>query len=146
MGVDDGEGWDELVGNLVVVEFADSGDGVDVGSARGGAGDHGVECLALLLPAEVAVHGVVAAGDRGDLADAVLAELLLEGFEVAEAAGGHGVAAVHESVDEDAGEFVLRSQTQEPVEVALVRVDATVGEEAEEMEGACPAGRDGSRG
>ncbi len=55
---------------------------------------------------------------------------------MAEAAGGHGVATVHEGVDEDAGELVLRGETQERVEVALVRVDAAVGEQAEEMEGA----------
>ena len=63
VGVDYGEGWDELVGDAVVVELADAGEGVDVGSPLRVAGDRGVEGLTLLFPAEVAVHGVVAAGD-----------------------------------------------------------------------------------
>ncbi len=71
-GLSAGEGRDELVGDAVVVEFVDAVDGVVVGSAFGVAGDHGVEGLSLLLPAEVAVHGVVAAADAGDLADCLL--------------------------------------------------------------------------
>ena len=133
--VDAGEGWDELVGDAVVVELFDACDGVGVGAAFGVAGDHGVEGLALLLPAAVAVHGVVAAADGGDVAGADFAECLLELLEVAEAAGGHGVAAVHEGVDEDAGELVLGGHAEEGVEVALVGVDAAVGEEADEVEG-----------
>ena len=62
-------------------------------------------------------------------------EFALEFLEVAEAAGGQGVAAVHEGVDEDVGEFVLRGHAQERVEMALVGVDAAVGEEADEVEG-----------
>ncbi len=55
VGVDAGEGWDELVGDAVVVEFFDSFDRVVVGSAFGMAGDHGVEGLTLFFPAQVAV-------------------------------------------------------------------------------------------
>ena len=107
-GFETGEGRDELVGDAIAVELADAVDWVSVDSAFGVAGDHGVEGLTLLLPAEVAVHGVVAARDGGDSAYAVLAEALFEGFDIVEAAGGHGVAAIHEGVDVDAGEFVLR--------------------------------------
>ncbi len=126
-GVDDGEGRDELVGHVRVVEILYPLDRAGVRAAFRGARDHGVEGLALLLPAEVAVHGEVAAGDAGELADADGLELLLEGFEMAEAAGGHGVAAVEESVDEDAGELVLGGEAEEGVEVAGVGVDAAVG-------------------
>ena len=77
-GVDDGEGWDELVGDAGVVELFDAGDGVGVGAAFGVAGDHGVEGLALLLPAEVAVHGEVAAADGGELAGADSRRAVLE--------------------------------------------------------------------
>lgn len=139
--VDDGEGRDELVGDAVVVELANAGEWIGVGAALGVAGDHGVEGLALFLPAEVAVHGVVAAGDGGDLSYADLANLLLEGFEVAEAAGGHGVAAVHEGVDVDAGEGMLGGELEERVEVALLRVHAAVGDESEEVEGAVALSR-----
>ena len=55
-------------------------------------------------------------------------------FEVAEAAGGHGVAAVHEGVDEDVGQLMLRGHAEESLEVALVRVDAAVGEQTDEVE------------
>ncbi len=57
-------------------------------------------------------------------------------FEEAEAAGGQGVAAVHEGVDEDASEFVLSGEPEECVEVAGVGVDAAVGDEADEVKGA----------
>lgn len=69
IGIDAGEGRDELVSNVGIVEVAHAGDGVGVGAAFGVACDHGVEGPALLLPAEVAVHGVVAAGDGGESAD-----------------------------------------------------------------------------
>ncbi len=78
--------------------------GFGVASALRSAGDHGVEGLSFFFPAEIAVHGVVAAADaRGDVAGSVFAEGSLELFEVAEATGGHGVAAIHEGVDEDVG-------------------------------------------
>ena len=132
--VDAGEWRDELVGDFVVVEFADAGDGVVVAAAGGLACDHGVEGLALLLPAEVAVHGEVAAVDAGECADADLAELLLELLNEAEAAGGQGVASVHEGVDEDVRELLLAGHAQECVEVADVGVDAAIGEQTDEMQ------------
>ena len=67
------------------------------------AGDERVECLEFLLPAEVAVHGIVASANAGEFTKADAAELLLQLAQLAEAAVGHGVAAVHEGVDEDAG-------------------------------------------
>lgn len=126
-GVDDGEGRDELVGHVRVVEILYPLRRAGVRAAFRGTRDHGVEGLALLLPAEVAVHGEVAAGDAGELADADGLELLLKGFEMAEAAGGHGVAAVEEGVDEDFRETLLGGEAEEGVEVAGVGVDAAVG-------------------
>ncbi len=61
-------------------------------------------------------------------------KLALEFLEVVHTAGGEGVAAVHEGVDEDAGELVFSGHAEEGVEVTLVGVDATVGEEADEVE------------
>ena len=66
--------------------------------------------------------------------------MLLELLKIAEAAGGQGVAAIHEGVDEDVGELVLGGHAEERVEMALVGVDAAVGEEADEMEGAALLG------
>ena len=73
---------------------------------------------------------------RANLAYSGFSEGLLELLEEAEAAGGRGVSSVHEGVDEDVGELVLGGHAEERVEMALVRVDATVGEETEEVEGA----------
>ena len=134
-GVDAGEGRDEFVSGAVAVEFLDAVEGRLIRSAFGMAGDHGVESLLLLLPAEIAVHGVVAATDAGELADVVFLKFRVKLFEEAEAAGGQRVAAVHEGVDEDVGEFVLRGEAQECVEVAAVGVDAAIGDEADEMKG-----------
>src|SRR6266700_4990624 len=77
--VDHNEGNEELVGDAVVVVFLNARDWIEVGATLGLAGDHGVEGLALALPALVAVHGVVAAIDGGDFAHSVLAHLLLKG-------------------------------------------------------------------
>ena len=52
---------------------------------------------------------------------------------MAYSAVGHRVAAIHEGVDEDAGEAMLRGHTQQSVEMALVRVNAAIGEQAEEV-------------
>ncbi len=139
-GVGAGEGLDELVGDAVVVAFADAGDGVGVAAAGWVSGDHGAEGLGFLLPAVVAVHGVVAAADAGELAGADLGELLVELFEIACAAGGEGVAAVEEGVDVDALEVVLRGHAEEGVEVSELGVDAAVGDEADEVQGVAALG------
>ena len=128
------KGNQELVGDAAVVALLDARHGVGIGAALGLAVDHGVEGLALALPALVAVHGVVAAVDAGHLAHAVLAHLLLELRNVARAGGGRGVAAVHEGVDEDALQAVLARSAQQRVQMLLVRVHAAVGDQAEEMQ------------
>ncbi len=87
-GIDHHERNEELVGDAVVVVLLDARDRIGIRAAFGLAGDHGVECLALALPALVAIHGVVAAVDAGNLAHAVLAHLLLELGDVASAGGG----------------------------------------------------------
>ena len=53
---------------------------------------------------------------------------------MAEAAVGHGVTAIHKGVDVDLHQFLLPGKTQQGVEVALVRVDASVGEQADHVE------------
>ena len=104
--VDDG-GNDKFVGDAFLVAGADGGD--EIGEFRiGVAVNHGTVRFFDALPAIVAVHGVVAADDGGDLADAVLAHFLFEGAQEINAAIRRGVAAVHEAVDEDARDFVFR--------------------------------------
>ena len=133
-GIDNDEGNQELVGDAVVVALLDARHGVGVRAALGLAVDHGVEGLALALPALVAVHGVVAAVDGGHLAHAVLAHLLFELRDIAGAGSGRRVAAVHEGVDEDALQAVLARRAQQRIEVILVRVNAAVGDQPEEMQ------------
>ena len=65
VGVHADEGLNEFVGDAVVVALEDAGVGVVVLPCFGVAGDHGAEGFVLLLPAVVAVHGEVAAGDAG---------------------------------------------------------------------------------
>src|SRR5699024_4577915 len=52
----------------------------------------------LAVPVVVTVHGVVTAGDRGDLANAQLIQLGLQVGQEALAAVGVGVTAVHDAV------------------------------------------------
>src|SRR5208282_3427100 len=101
------ERQDELVGHALVVGILHPLHRIDVGAALAFAFNHRREGFLDALPAAVAVHGVIAAFDRSDLPDAVLAHLLLELLDVAGAIGGQGVATVHEAVDEDAVHAVL---------------------------------------
>lgn len=133
-GIDAGEGRDELVGDAVVVEFPNSDEGAFIATAFGIASDHCIEGLLFFFPAAVTVHGVVAAADAGQETDVIFVKFALEFLKIVRTAGGHGVAAVHEGVDEDAGEFVFGGHAEEGVEVALVGVDAAVGEETDEVE------------
>ena len=134
--VGDDEWNDELVGDAAVVGLLHALHRIGVAAAFGVAEDHRVESLLFAVPLLVAVHGVVAAADGGDFADAVLAHLLLELLDVAGAIGRKRVAAVHEAVDEDALHAVLLGHAQERVQVGLMRVDSAVGEQAEKMQAA----------
>ena len=96
--------------------------------------NHGAVGFLDALPAIVAVHGVVAADDGGNLADAVFAHFLFERAQEIDAAIGRGVAAVHEAVDENARDFIFAGHAQQRVEMFDVRVDAAIAEEAEEVE------------
>ena len=124
---------DELVGRAVVVRLLDARDCVFIGAALGLALDHRVESLFLPFPAAVAIHGVVAAGNAGQLA-AVLAHLLLQRGDIAGAAGGQRVTSVHKGVDEDLRDALLLGSFEQRVQVLLMRVDAAVGNQPEEMQ------------
>ena len=84
------------------------------------------------LPAGVAVHRVVAAGDRSDAAGPV--EPAAELGDVLGAPVREGVAAVGEGVEDDVGDALLCGELDRGLDVLPPRVDAAVGDEAEEVE------------
>ena len=57
-------------------------------------------------------------------------------FEIAGAAGGQRVAAVHKSVDEHAVNAVLFSHLQQRIKMCDVRVHAAVGDKSEDVQAA----------
>ena len=101
-------------------------------------------CIGLLftVPVVVAVHGVVTAGNAGDLADAQLVQLGLQVGQEALAVMGVGIAAVGDAVQVDVlGTHVLgHFQHAEPV--VSVAVHAAGAHQAHQMDGL--AGVDGS--
>src|SRR5205085_80330 len=87
-----------------------------VDALAGAVHDGVVRALHAVEPA-VAVHGVVAAADRGDAGDAV---------QVARTAGGRRVAAVGERVHVHVLDVLPRRQLEQPAQVTHVAVDAAV--------------------
>ncbi len=132
--IDNHERHDELVRYLAVIRLSHTLCRVVVAAAFANAVHHCVEGLLLALPTTVAIHGVVAAAHGRDLANTVLAHLLLQLLNVAGAVGGQRVAAVHEGVHEHALHSVLLSHAQDGVEMVLVRVHTTVRQQSEEMQ------------
>ena len=85
------------------------------------------------VPALVAVHRVIAADDRGD-AGAALGGLILDFGQIGLAAGGRGVAAIGERVDEDVAHAGLLGELDHGDELVLMTVNAAIGHQADEME------------
>ena len=92
-------------------------------------------CLFNALIAVVPVHGVVAAHYGGDLANAYLGDLLLIVFNVALAALGGHVTAVHEAVDVYLFKALTLCKLQQAKEVILMAVYAAGAGEAVNMQG-----------
>ena len=129
------DGLQELI--LILLTTAGVGvlDGLDgVSGLLALAEDETLEGNLDAVPALIAVHGIVAADDGGDLADADLLDGVLEFLHVAGGRLGVGVAAVAEEVDEDLGHAGLLGGLEERVEVGLLGVDAAVGDEAAEVQ------------
>ena len=124
------DGLDKLVGHVGVVGGLDafrSG-----GERRTLPFDQQVVRFLDAVPALVAVHGVETAADRGDAAGG-FGHLLLQFGDEALAAARVGVAAVHEGVNEDLVEPLLRSHAEELIHVVEGGVHATVGGQAHQV-------------
>ena len=76
------------------------------------------------VPVVVAVHRIVAAGDRRDLADAELVHLRLQLLDVLDTGIRRSITAVHEAVDIYLLEAVSLRELQQAEEMVLMAVDA----------------------
>jgi len=126
MAVGTDERDDKLIRHALVVRLLHPLDRVILLSALCIGEYHRVIRLQNPLPAPVAVHRIVAAIHRRNLAAAILAHLLQQLIEISRAVGGQGVAPVHEGMHEDALQAILFRHLEQRIEMLLLRVHAAV--------------------
>ena len=104
--------------------------------------DKGSICLLFTIPVVIAVHGVVTAGDAGDLADAQLVQLGLQIGQEALAGVRVGITAIGDAVQVDVlcTQMLCHFQHAEPV--VCVAVHTAGAHQTHQMDGL--AGIDGS--
>ena len=95
------------------------------------------------FPALVAIHGIVAANDGGDAGLGDFGDGLFEGAEEMATGGGGDVASVGDGVDEKFRGAGLAGDFKEGEKVFEMGVDATIGDEADEVKALARSGRDG---
>src|SRR6266403_2402397 len=86
------------------------------------------------LPPIVAIHGVVAPDQRGDLTDTQFPSLRLESLHEIAAAVRRSIPAIHEAVDQDVLDFLLLGHFQQCEEMIDVRVHAAIAEQAHQVQ------------
>src|SRR5215467_721328 len=86
------------------------------------------------LPAVVAVHGVVAPYDGGDMPDAKFAHLLLKLADEVPSTMWRRIASVHEAMYEHTLDLVPFGHLQQCKKVLDMRVHAPVAEQSDKME------------
>ena len=127
-----GEGDDELIGLSVVVGSLNAARrgirGLSVGLGQIVIGQLHA------LPAVVAVHRVVTAADRRDLADADLRHLLFQGRHIFLRRCRGRVAAVQEAVDKDLRQTVPLCKLQKGVKMVRMGMDAARGDQTPDMQ------------
>ncbi len=128
--VDANHGLHELVGHALVVRALH---GLrHIGRSVAHAVHQQVVSHLHSLPTLVAVHGIVTADDRRDLARA-LRQMRLDVGDEALAALGIGVATVHEAVHEGILDAIMSRYVAKFVEVFYRRVNAAVRRQAHKM-------------
>ena len=96
---------------------------------------NGVIGLLDALPAVVAVHRVIAAGNRGDAADLDRVDLRLQAVDIFDTGLRGRVAAVHEAVEAHLAQTVAARQLEQREHMVDMRVYAAIGQQAENMQG-----------
>ena len=128
------DGLHKLVGDAGIIGFLHPVHRVGVLHAL--APGHGVVGPLHPVPALVPVHGVVAAHDGGHLAHADFFALFHKLFHIFLAGGGGHIPAVQEAVDVHPAQPPLPGHLQQGEDVGDVAVDAAVGQQAHDVEGA----------
>ncbi len=129
----------ELVGHAARVRGPD---GVDRVSAHGRFCLHDRTPRALdPLPSVVAIHRVVAAHDAGDGTNTDFREDAFEPLDVLGSRLGRHVPAVEEAVDVDPLSASARGHADQCVEMLLVAVDPSIGNETHEVHGSAGGDR-----
>jgi hypothetical protein len=127
------DGLHKLVGDVVGVTLLQSGNGIG-GPRFRFAVDDGAIGQFDALPAIVAIHGVVAADERGNFADAQLAHFLLQLADKILAAVRRRVATVHETVHENFCHAGLLGHFKQREEVLDMGMYAAVAEQSHEVQ------------
>src|SRR5262249_30050054 len=94
----------------------------------------GLERLLDARPAIVAVHGIIAAADRGDFSHANLRHFCLNFADVIQAGIGRRIATIREGVEVDAAESPAATKFQAAIQMLKQPMNARVRNDAEEMQ------------
>ncbi len=116
----DNDGLEELVVLALLVTLLDGLERVLALLAL--AEDQTLQRKLVPLPPLVAVHGVVPADHRGDLADTDLLDRGQQLLQVAGAGLGVRITAIAEEVNEDLGNSVCLGDLEQGIQVLLLRV------------------------
>src|SRR5260370_4333099 len=134
----DNDGLHEFVGDVLLVAAPEGGDRIVRASFRFAVDDGAIGEFDA-LPAIVAVHGVIAADQGGNLPDAEFTTFLLELAHEIAAAARRRVAAVHEAVDENVFHLLLLGHFEQREEMMDVGVHAAIAEQTHQMQMALAA-------
>ena len=116
----DHDGLEELVVLALLVTLLDGLERVLALLAL--AEDHTLQRKLVPLPPLVAVHGVVPADHRGDLADTDLLDRRQQLLQVAGAGLGVRITPIAEEVNEDLGNSVCFGDLEQGIQMLLLRV------------------------
>ena len=86
------------------------------------------------LPAVVAIHRIIAAGNRSNTADLNRVDLRLQAVDIFDTGLRGRVAAVHEAMEAHLAQTVAARQLEQREHMVNMRVYAAIGQQAENMQ------------